>query len=251
MKSELDFAKLPPFDKHSGQLKAQWVYTVLRDAIITMKLKPGATINEKEISAELGISRTPMREALLRLGQEGLVEIIPSGGTFVNNISLRRVIEGHIIRSSLELRMVHLAARFYSPQFEKDFDLLAYLQGDAKKRADYDQAYATDNDFHQLLCKVAGFPDVWQVIQNYTGQLDRVRRLAFPVSGHFDEVAQEHADIYAALKMGDETRAHGLLRDHLNDITQVLDAVVASEPDFFSEEVSEEMLSALQSPPEG
>lgn len=220
----------------SGQPKALAAYSHIRHAIITMRIQPGATINEKEICAELGVSRTPMREAVLRLAQEGLVTVVPSGGTFVNNISLRGVIEGHLVRSSLELRMVRLAARSYDAIHDRDFDLLMFLQADAAKRQDYDRFLAVDNDFHRLLCRMAGFPDIWQTIHNATGQLDRVRRTAIPRSGYFDEVEQEHRAIYEAIRAGDARLAHDLLRQHLDDIAAVVEYVVADQPGLIVQE---------------
>lgn len=74
--------------------------------------------------------------------------------------------------------MVRLAARSHDAARDRDFDLLMFLQGDAAKRQDYDQSFAVDNDFHRLICTMAGFPDVWQTIHNATGQLDRIRRFA-------------------------------------------------------------------------
>ncbi|AYD02623.1 GntR family transcriptional regulator [Neorhizobium sp. NCHU2750] len=221
---------------NAGQPKAQTAYNYIRHGIITMRMEPGATISEKETCAELGVSRTPMREAVLRLAQEGLVNVVPSGGTFVNSISLRGVIEGHLIRSSLELRMVRLAARVYDPAHERDFDLLMFLQGNAAKRQDYDQSFSIDNDFHRLLCTMAGFPDVWQTIHNATGQLDRVRRRAIPRSGFFDEVEKEHRAIYDAIRAGDADAAYDLMRQHLDDTAKVVEYVIAEEPGLIVEE---------------
>lgn len=216
--------------------KALAAYNFIRHAIITMRMEPGATISEKETCAELGVSRTPMREAVLRLAQEGLVKVVPSGGTFVNGISLRGVIEGHLIRSSLELRMVRLAARVYDPRHDRDFDLLMFLQGNAAKRQDFDQSLAVDNDFHRFLCALAGFPDVWQTIHNATGQLDRVRRRAIPRSGFFDEVEKEHSAIYDAIRVGDGDAAYELMRQHLDDTAKVVEYVIAEEPGLIVEE---------------
>ena len=220
----------------NSQPKALTAYNFIRHAIITMKMEPGATISEKETCAELGVSRTPMREAVLRLAQEGLVNVVPSGGTFVNSISLRGVIEGHLIRSSLELRMVRLAARCYDPIHDRDFDLLMFLQADAAKRQDYDQSLAVDNDFHRFLCTLAGFPDVWQTIHNATGQLDRIRRRAIPRSGFFGEVEQEHRAIYEAIRAGDADAAHDLMRRHLDDTAKVVEYIIAEEPDLIVRE---------------
>jgi DNA-binding GntR family transcriptional regulator len=229
----------------AGQPKALWAYNVIRDAIITMKLAPGETLNEKETCAQLGISRTPMREALLRLAQEGLVNIVPSGGTFVNKIAMRKVIEGHLIRSSLEMRTVRLAARNFNPAYEKDLDLLIFRQQEAAKRRDMDEAFKVDNEFHRLLCRIAGFPNVWQTIHNATGQLDRVRRQAFPKIGYFEEVLDEHVALYTAIRAHDENRAAELLKEHLGGINAVVEYVLQTDADIITGEDDIVLLNAL------
>lgn len=238
-------AKLALEDMGAGQPKAAWAYNVIRGAIITMKLAPGETLNEKETCAELGISRTPMREALLRLAQEGLVNIVPSGGTFVNKIAMRKVIEGHLIRSSLEMRTVRLAARNFDPMHEKDLDLLIFRQQEAAKRRDIDEAFKVDNEFHRLLCRIAGFPNVWQTIHNATGQLDRVRRQAFPKIGYFEEVLDEHVALYAAIKAHDENQAAKLLKEHLGGINSVVEYVLQADADIITGEDDIVLLKAL------
>ncbi len=229
----------------AGLPKALWAYNVIRNAIITMKLAPGETLNEKEACAELGISRTPMREALLRLAQEGLVNIVPSGGTFVNKIAMRKVIEGHLVRSSLEMRMIRLAARHFDPVYEKDFDLLIFRQKEAAKRRDMDEAFKIDNEFHHLLCRVAGFANVWQTIHAATGQLDRVRRQAFPKMGYFDEVTDEHMALYAALRAHDESGAARLLKQHLGGILAAIEYIVQTDANAISGEDDIVLLKGL------
>lgn len=229
-------AKLVQDDTGAGQPKALWAYNVIRDAIITMKLAPGETLNEKAICAELGISRTPLREAVLRLAQEGLVSIVPSGGTFVNKIVMRKVIEGHLVRSSLELRTVRLAARNFDPIYDKDFDLLIFRQQDAAKRRDVDEAFKVDNEFHQLLCRIAGFPNIWQTIHTATGQLDRVRRQAFPKAGYFEEVVEDHVALCGAIRRHDEDEAARLLDLHLGGILAVVDYALQTNADMISGE---------------
>jgi DNA-binding GntR family transcriptional regulator len=245
LNSPIKQAKLAPADMIEGQPKALFAYNIIRDAIITMKLEPGATLNERETCGELGISRTPMREAVLRLAQEGLVNIIPSGGTFVNKIAMRKVIEGHLVRSSLEMRIVRLAARSFDPSFEKDLDLLMFRQQEASKRRDVDDAFQIDNEFHRLLCRIAGFPNIWQTIHTATGQLDRVRRQAFPKTGYFDEVLNEHRAIYAALKAGNEETAAQLLKEHLDGIYPVVEFVMQHNPEIVSGEGDLALLGLL------
>ncbi|WP_245490590.1 GntR family transcriptional regulator [Mesorhizobium sp. M7A.F.Ca.US.011.01.1.1] len=86
--------------------KTHQVYEIIREAIISMRLPPEAVLAEKEICAELGISRTPLREAILNLATQNLVVIRPSGGTVVNRIVLRQVLQGHMVRDTLEVRFL-------------------------------------------------------------------------------------------------------------------------------------------------
>ena len=235
-------------ESSNNQPKAVLAYNAIRKAIITMSLEPGTTLSEKEICAQYNISRTPVREAVLRLSQEGLVNVIPGEGTFVSKISVRSVIEGQIVRSSLELRMARLAARTYLTEFEKEFDLIMYLQSDAAKRRDYDEAFSIDNSFHQLICKVAGFPNVWRTIHNSIGQLDRVRYRAFPQSGYFDAMVGEHQAIYNAIRNHDEDLSCQLMRSHLDDIARMLSLVMEENPNIIIQEEDMDILSALRTP---
>lgn len=230
----------------AGLPKALWAYNVIRDAIITMKLAPGETLSEKDTCAELGISRTPMREAVLRLAQEGLVNIVPSGGTFINKIVMKKVIEGHLVRSSLEMRTIRLAARNFDPVHERDLDLLIFRQHDAAKRRDVNEAFNVDNEFHRLLCRISGFPDIWQTIHNATGQLDRVRRRGFPKIGYFDEVIEEHVALSTAIKARDEDEAVTLLRRHLSGISAVIEYVVQTDADAISGKDHIALLNGLE-----
>ncbi|MDJ0933548.1 GntR family transcriptional regulator [Breoghania sp.] len=217
-------------EMNRNKLKAELAYDYLRDAVITMRLEPDSTVAEKDLCAELGISRTPLREAVLRLAQEGLLTVVPGGGTYVNRISMRGVLQGHLVRSSIELRLIRLAAEGYSPVYDKDFKLLLYMQQDADERGDFDQALRVDIDFNRLLCRMAGFPDIWQTVHGATGQLDRVRYRAMAKCGMTQEIEMEHRRLFEALKARDAERAHALLRKHLDDLPLLIAFVKDSTP---------------------
>ena len=220
-----------------GKPKAELAYDFLREAVITMKLPPDSTLAEKELCAELDISRTSAEGGSAAAGPGGPAHRRPpGGGTYVSKISLRGVLQGHLVRSSIEFRIVRLAARAYKPEYDRDFELLLYLQADANRRGDYDQALKVDTDFHRLMCQVAGFPDIWQIVHNATGQLDRVRYRAFDKSGMMQEIEVEHRALYDALQARDGDRAHALLRKHLDDISHVIDFMKSSAPEVLLEE---------------
>ncbi|KZC00472.1 DNA-binding GntR family transcriptional regulator [Methylobacterium sp. PvP062] len=212
--------------------KAARVYATLREAIIAMQLKPGTRLVEKDLCDELGVSRTPLRDAILRLAQQRLVTVVPSDATFVNKIILDEVIEGQLVRESLELRMVALAAERFEPARQSAFELVLFREADAARRGDNAESFALDNDFHRLLCACAGFPRVWDTIHLATGQLDRVRRNAFPLQNYHVEVLDEHRAIFEALCRRDAEHAVSLLRTHLGGTLNSLRILLAREPDF-------------------
>ena len=108
------------------------------------------------------------------------------------------------------------------------------------------EAFNVDNEFHRLLCRISGFPDIWQTIHNATGQLDRVRRRGFPKIGYFDEVIAEHVALSTAIKARDEDEAVTLLRRHLSGISAVIEYVVQTDADAISGKDHIALLNGLE-----
>ncbi|WP_192251744.1 GntR family transcriptional regulator [Mesorhizobium caraganae] len=214
--------------------KSAQVYELLRGAIIALKLPPDTAIVEKEICAQLGISRTPLREAILQLAKESLIKIAPSDGTFVNKIVLTEVLQGQLVRDTVEMRLTQLAARNFKNDYEKDFELALFKQKAAAKRKDVDEFFALDNEFHRLICACAGFPDAWLTIHNATGQLDRVRRQAFPLEGHFNVVFDEHREIYERIRRHDEVGAAKVLQVQLDSTFPSIQMLREKRPELLS-----------------
>src|SRR3954468_21043604 len=101
---------LSPIRRLGSEPARTRAYAALREAIVAMELPPGARLSENELAARLGVSRTPVREALIRLRDEQLVEIAPQRGTFVTPISVRGVLDAQFVREALECAAVRLAA---------------------------------------------------------------------------------------------------------------------------------------------
>ncbi|MFD2238295.1 GntR family transcriptional regulator [Aureimonas populi] len=212
--------------------KAARVYAALRDAIIAMRLRPGARLVEKDICAELGVSRTPFRDAVMRLAGQRLVTVVPSDATFVNKIILEEVVEGQIVRESLELRFAAIAAARFVPAFEKDFELLLWRQAEAARRCDGDESFHIDREFHRLLCRCAGFPHIWDTIHEANGQLDRVLYRAFPLEDYYGQVLDEHRAIFEALRKRDAEGVTRIMGPHLRDNLHSFRVLMNREPDL-------------------
>ncbi|MBK0004408.1 GntR family transcriptional regulator [Erwinia sp. S38] len=195
--------------------KTMQIFTLMRDAIIAMRLPPGEVIQEKEIAAQLGLSRTPVREALLSLAAQNLIIVRPNQGTIVSPIDIKLLLDGQFLRESLEPRIARLAARFYRPDYAIEFDEIINRQRFAAANANTSYFFALDDEFHKLIAKCANMPEIWLTLHGGTGHLDRVRRLAFSVEQHYEAVIQEHEALYQAIRRGDEESAAELMTINL------------------------------------
>lgn len=221
--------------RNGGSARAQ-VYAVLREAIIRADFEPGRQLSENELAGRLGVSRTPIREALARLREERLVEIVPQLGTFVSRISTQAVADAQFVREALECAAVVRAA-----ELATDADLSALeenlkAQERAQAAADFDAFYLLDEGFHHTLCDLSGHPIVWSVSQRAKGHLNRVRRLSLPMPSYLAEMVAEHRGIVAAVAAHDPERAEQALRHHLRMVLREVPQIRSEHPDFFEEE---------------
>ncbi|MGL5361770.1 MAG: GntR family transcriptional regulator [Bosea sp. (in: a-proteobacteria)] len=205
----------------------------LRQAIISMDLIPGSALNEKELIARYGVSRTPVREALIRLRDDGLVEVFPQSGTFVGRISMQSIPEAMTIRETLECLSAERAAIGGSA------DGLAAMQGAiaeqaaAAARGDQQAFHEADEAFHAAISEAAGLPGVWRLIQTMKMQVDRCRRLTLPVRGRMDRVVIEHSSILEAIRLGDAAAASDAVSAHLGAVIPDIDQMTRDHPDYF------------------
>src|ERR1700722_15523834 len=219
-------------------LSAQ-IYELAREAIVSLWLKPGQAISEKEIASQLGVSRTPVREALMRLSDEGLIEVFRQSGTFVSPIKLHDVYEGLLIREALETAVVRQATRKFDRRFARRFQALLARQRECAKRNDYDGFHTLDEEFHRTISECGGTPRVWRIIISAKAQLDRVRRLGIRAPGQFRQILQQHESIVAGMKSGDEALAASALQEHLNAVFTSIRLLLDENSDYFASEESE------------
>jgi DNA-binding GntR family transcriptional regulator len=198
-----------------------------------MRLAPGEALNEKAIAARFGVSRTPVREAMLSLKDDGLVEIFPQSGTFVARIPLEMIPEAVLIRKALECMAAEEAAK------RRDEAALARLraairdQQHAAKAGDQHRFHEADEAFHALISEAAGYPGIWRMAQSVKAQVDRCRRLTLPVPGRMAKVIAEHQRIIEAIAAGDVSGARGALIAHLEAVLPDLTEMQRENPDFF------------------
>jgi DNA-binding GntR family transcriptional regulator len=221
--------------EHSTTSARVQAYAALRAAIITAELAPGRQLSENELAARLGVSRTPIREALVRLRDERLVEIVPQLGTFVTRISSPAVADAQFIREALECACVRRSAELATEDDVASLEDNLRAQERARDHDDFDAFYLLDDAFHQALCDLSEHHAVWPVSQRARGHLNRVRRLSMPVPSYLAEMIEQHRRVISAVADHDCDGAEALLRDHLRNVLQAVPRIRAQHPGFFEE----------------
>ena len=208
-------------------------YSALRQEIIAAELEPGRQLSENELAGRLGVSRTPVREALVRLRDDRLVEIVPQLGTFVTRISDSAVEDAQFVREALECAAVRLAAERAGRDDGKALEAMVAHQRVARDAQDYARFSTLDDEFHAALSDIAGRRVAWDLAQRAKAHLDRVRRLSFPQPRYLAEMVAEHQLVVRAVRRGDPDAAEDALRHHLRMVLSALPALRDEHPDYF------------------
>ena len=212
---------------------ASLVQDELRQAILAMQIVPGAPLVEKELTARFGVSRTPIREALIRLKEEGLVEIFPQAGTFVARIPAAAIPEAVFIRQALECATVELVANVAPEKAMPALDASIARLHEFYDAGDREAFHLADEEFHEALAVAAGFPGIWKIAQAAKSQIDRCRRMTLPVPGRMAMVIREHLSIADAVRRGDGPAAAAAMRAHLGTLLPDLLHLREQHPDYF------------------
>lgn len=207
------------------------VYRHLRERIIRNDLVPGNRISEAEIAKQFNVSRQPVREAFIKLAEQGLLAVLPQRGTIINKIAYTAVLDARFLREAIEADFVAILAS------APDAQLLRELRGQvaAQRRIDAGDAAGfiqMDEQFHRTLAEGAGKGGAWKLLEGLKSQMDRVRFLAlaqFPMAKLIDQ----HEAIVDSIAAGQITDAGRAVRNHLREVLHDLPQIQAANPDFF------------------
>jgi DNA-binding GntR family transcriptional regulator len=211
------------------------VYDALREAIVTAELEPGQQVSENEIADKLGVSRTPVREALARLRDDQLVQIVPQLGTFVSRISVSGVDDAQFLREALECSAVRLAAERADAADVAELGILIQRQEAARDAADASAFFVLDDELHSTLCELSGRPIAWTIVARANGHLNRVRRLSLAEPRYIAEMIEEHKAVVDAVGQADPDLAENALRHHLRMVLSDLPTIRHDHPEYFED----------------
>jgi DNA-binding GntR family transcriptional regulator len=213
---------------------APQVYERLRGLITALVLPPGALLSRTALAAEFSLSSTPIRDALMRLAEEGLVDVFPQHATLVSRIDVQQAGLAHFLRQALELEIVRMLALQPEPALTADLEALIARQRRFAKAGDLEAFMEADNAFHARLFEAAGKQDLWLLVRSRSGHIDRLRRLHLPSPGRAQAILKHHRLIARAIADRKPDEAQTELRAHLSGTLGELATIRKHHPDYLS-----------------
>ncbi|SFM14872.1 GntR family transcriptional regulator [Halanaerobium salsuginis] len=220
-------------DNYKNLNMKDYVYNVLKENIMYLKLKPGTVLGKKEMAEEFDVSRTPIREAFVKLKEEGLIDVYPQRGTFVSYIDLDKVQEAKFMREALETKIVKLACEVFPD--EKIFDLEANLkvQEMSLEQNNYMKLFEYDNEFHKMLFEGCNMGNIWIAIEQISSHLNRMRMLSLSADFNRSDVIEDHQRIINTIKERNSQKALKVMESHISRIKFDQEKLKRDYPDYF------------------
>jgi GntR family transcriptional regulator, rspAB operon transcriptional repressor len=215
-----------------GRQAAPQLFDRLRDSILSLTLTPGTVLSRTALASQFGVSSTPVRDALMRLEEEGLVEVFPQYATVVSPIDLRLAHQAHFLRRSLELEIVRTLALTPDRQLVTRLNVIVAQQQALAEAQDFQEFSAADRAFHQQLFDAAGTPELWTLIRSRSGHIDRLRHLHLPTPGKAQEILGHHRLLVKAIAGGQPDQAQQHIRDHLSGTLAHIEDIRARYPTY-------------------
>lgn len=216
-----------------GISASQQLYETLRHRILHFHLPPGAGIVKRDLSAEFAVSPTPVREALLRLADEGLVDVYPQSGTFVSLIDVQQAREVHFLRLAVEIEVVRTLCANSGPEGTAELQRWIRRQEMEFEAGDKTAFAIADNRFHDTMFRLAGVQGLTQLIESRRGHFDRIRGLYLIENDRRRLVIDEHRAILEALAARDAVAAEAAIRMHIGKSLIIIDEIRAAFPSYF------------------
>jgi DNA-binding GntR family transcriptional regulator len=198
------------------------IYDALKQAIVSVRLLPGTSISENRICRHFGVSRTPVRTAIVRLAEEGLIDVYPQQGSFVAPIRLSGIAASRFVRRVLEAAVLREAAQRWTPEMSREARAIIASQAEAIAAGDVERFHREDERFHRAFSVFAGREAVWNTILAAKASLGRVVRL-FGDPDRLPVVVAEHTAIIDALDARDGDEAVRRLEYHLDKIFHMIE----------------------------
>ena len=223
------------------------VYNALRKNIMSLQLKPGTVMSTQEVAKTLNVSRTPVREAFIRLQRDGLIKMFPQKETIVSKIDFSKVEQERFVRESLECANIELVIEKYTRKDLAELELNLEKQTATVNMCDYNSFMQLDNEFHHFMFKITGQKLAWETIENNSNHYSRIRLITAWNKDIMMETILQHQKIISAIQENNADFAQITIKAHLHQLENQLQKLLQDYPDYFATETlsAEERFTAL------
>lgn len=219
------------------------IHEILRQRIVSLEYAPGEPLSETDLAAKLGVSRTPVRESLILLADEGLVEVVPQVGTFVSRIRESDTASAQFVREALERAALIDGGERITEVRIRELQGMLDEQDEAEAADDQELFFRLDDAFHSALMGASGHASAWPIVGQAKSQLDRARRLSLSRTQQLRLLIDQHRAVIDRLAAHDVPGADLALRDHLRLVFSDIKAIREEHPEMFDDDDAPVVLS--------
>lgn len=218
-----------------GMTVGDYVYEVIKRNIINLNMAPGNKVSEQEISDLLNVSRTPVREAFIKLGKEGLLYALPQRGTYISYIDLGIVEDARFIRESLEKSVLKIAIEKFPENLLRVLEENISVQKKLINKKLFFEFLEMDEEFHRTIFSGCNKERTWSFIQQINSEYKRVRMLTFIADINWKNVIDQHTQIVNSIRNHDQQMGHEVLSNHIQKL--IFEQVELKEkyPEYFKQ----------------
>lgn len=209
------------------------VYNTLRHSIIELNIKPGEIVTIKDISTQMNVSRSPVRDALIKLEKEGLITSMPQRGTMISKIDLSKVNEERFLRECIEQKVIRIFMEKYSDSDILKLKNILKRQTETAEIEEYRQSLDYDDCFHRVFFEVADKIMCWDTIQNVCGNYRRIRLLSLMERDISDSVIYQHKMLIQYIESRQIKNLIELLNQHLTKLDTEEKELMKRFPELF------------------
>ncbi|WP_124067833.1 GntR family transcriptional regulator [Clostridium sp. E02] len=221
--------------RFANETAREYALRMLRENIISMELEPGSSVSVYELSQELGISRTPVREALLELNKARIIEVFPQRGSIIAYIDTDMVEEARFLRAVLEAAIVELACEVITPEDFAELEINVMMQEVCLQNPAHGKLLQLDDEFHYKLYKLCKKEDIFTIKDMMSIHFDRVRNMSL-IAVKDLKIVNDHKEILKAIRDKDKEAAKRSMEKHLGRYSVADEAQIRElYPEYFKD----------------
>lgn len=230
----MDFIKAK---KEKGENNKQFTYRILKENIMNLSLEPGAEISEVEISDALNVSRTPVREAIVKLKEEKLINVFPQRGSLVSKMNLKLIEEAAFLREICDKEILKIVCLEENreellKELKKN---LEYQRISVEYKENTYEFFRLDNLFHEIIYKHCDKINIWKAIKRLSTHYDRLRLFDTLEKMNFWEIIDQHEEIISILENQEKEKVDYIVENHLFNFKKILNIFRRKFPNYFEE----------------